>query len=138
MTIARLPTQHGVAGGRGRVVRTARAGIEAATGWTANQPLSGMRCLSRDAFDAVLPLAVGWGVETGLTIDALRRGLRVAEVDCDIQHRVTGKSFAASMHRAAQLRDVVRALAERGVLRDAAHAARESGGRRLSRSHRSE
>ena len=35
-----------------------------------------MRCLSRAAFDAASPLARGWGVEVGLTVDVLRAGLR--------------------------------------------------------------
>lgn len=116
MTIALLPAQHEVAGGRGRVVELARAGISRATGWTATQPLSGIRCLSRRAFETGLPLAAGWGVETALTIDLLRRGLRVEEVPCDLQHRVTLDDLPGRLHRAAQYRDVVRALAVRGVV----------------------
>lgn len=116
MTIALLPAQHQVAGGRGRVVELARAGIWRATGWTATQPLSGIRCLSRPAFEAALPLAAGWGVETALTIDLLRRGLRVEEVACDLEHRVTVDDLPGRLHRAAQYRDVVRALAVRGVI----------------------
>lgn len=116
MTIALLPTQHEVAGGRGRAVELARAGISRATNWPATQPLSGIRCLSRPAFEAALPLAAGWGVEVALTIDLLRRGLRVEEIACDLQHRVSGDDLAGRMHRAAQYRDVARALAVRGVV----------------------
>jgi len=116
MTIALLPPQQEVAGGRGRVVELARAGISRATGWSATQPLSGIRCLSRRAFETALPLAAGWGVETALTIDLLRRGLRVEEVACELQHRVTLDDLPGRLHRAAQYRDVVRALAVRGVI----------------------
>ncbi|CAN5811810.1 hypothetical protein BH18ACT7_BH18ACT7_23270 [soil metagenome] len=116
MTIALLPPQHEVAGGRGRVVELATAGISRATGWVATQPLSGIRCLSRRAFETALPLAAGWGVETALTIDLMRRGLRVEEVACDLQHRVTLDDLPGRLHRAAQYRDVVRALAVRGVI----------------------
>ena len=77
-------------GGRGFVVRLAREGVERATGWTPTQPLSGMRCITPGAFAAVQPLARGWGVEVGLTIDVLRSGRRVVEVPCDLHHRVTG------------------------------------------------
>ncbi|HEX8971958.1 glycosyltransferase family 2 protein, partial [Oryzihumus sp.] len=52
MTIAILPPQKQAGGGRGFVVRLARKGIHDLTGWQATQPLSGMRCLSRTAFDA--------------------------------------------------------------------------------------
>ncbi|PIE26044.1 MAG: glycosyl transferase family 2 [Micrococcales bacterium] len=123
MSIALLPAQQTPGGGRGRVVRTARAGIEAATGWRATQPLSGMRCLRRDALADALPLAPGWGVETALTIDLLRAGRTVREVPCQLQHRVSPDTLAGARHRAAQLRDVVAALAARGVARQAVASA---------------
>lgn len=115
-TIAVLPPQSSPGGGRGFVVRLARDGIARATGWQATQPLSGMRCLSRPAFDAVRPLARGWGVETGMTIDLLRAGFRVVEVPCELHHRVTGTDWRAQLHRAGQYRDVALALALRGAL----------------------
>ena len=113
LAIAVLPAQHAAGGGRGFVVRLARAGIVRATGWTPTQPLSGMRCLTREAFRAACPLARGWGVETGMTIDLLRRGYRVLEVPCDLQHRVTGTDLRSQLHRARQYRDVALALAVR-------------------------
>lgn len=115
MTIAVLPAQATAGGGRGLVVDLSRRGIERATGWTATQPLSGMRCLTREAFEAARPLARGWGVETALTIDLLRAGFRVTEVPCELQHRVSGTDLSAQLHRAAQYRDVARALASRRV-----------------------
>lgn len=117
MTIAVLPPQGTPGGGRGFVVRLAREGVVRATGWTPTQPLSGMRCLSRDAFEAAVPLAKGWGVEVGLTIDLLQQGFRVVEVPCDLHHRVTGKDLGAQLHRARQYRDVWRALAVRRLRR---------------------
>jgi glycosyltransferase involved in cell wall biosynthesis len=113
MTVAILPPQRQVGGGRGFVVRLARDGIRKATGFAPAQPLSGMRCLTREAFEAARPLAGGWGVEVGLTIDVLRGGYRLQEVPCDLHHRVTGRDLGAQLHRAAQYRDVARALAVR-------------------------
>ncbi|MGI8947809.1 MAG: glycosyltransferase family 2 protein [Ornithinimicrobium sp.] len=113
MTIAVLPPQDRAGGGFGFVVRPARDGIRELTGWEAAQPLSGMRCLTRDAFDAAMPLARGWGVEVGLTIDVLRSGGRVLEVPCALRHRVTGRGWRAQVHRARQYRDVRRALGAR-------------------------
>ena len=113
MTIAVLPTQKTAGGGRGFVVGLARGGIERLTGWTPTQPLSGMRCLTRQAYDAAQPLAHGWGVEVGLTVDVLRRGMTTEEVPCDLHHRVTGTSLHDQLHRVAQYRDVWRALAYR-------------------------
>ncbi len=117
MTIAILPPQKRSGGGFGFVVGLAKKGIAELTGFEATQPLSGMRCLSREAFEAALPFAAGWGVETAMTIDVLDAGLRVEEIECDLHHRVTGKDLKAQLHRAAQYRDVLRALTVRRARR---------------------
>jgi glycosyl transferase family 2 len=117
MTIATLPPQKTAGGGHGFVVRLARKGIEDLTGYVAHQPLSGMRCISRRAFDAASPLARGWGVEVGLTVDVLMAGLRVEEVPCELQHRVSGADWRGQVHRAKQYRDVALALARRRARR---------------------
>ena len=117
MTIATLPPQKAAGGGHGFVVRLARKGIEQLTGFSAVQPLSGMRCISRAAFDAATPLARGWGVEVGLTVDVLLAGLRVEEVPCELHHRVSGKDWRGQLHRARQYRDVALALARRRARR---------------------
>jgi len=119
LAIAVLPPQSRPGGGRGFVVRLARRGIVQATGWTATQPLSGMRCLTREAFEAARPLAHGWGVETAMTIDLLTAGYRVVEVSCDLQHRVTGADWRGQVHRLRQYRDVARGLAVRRARRAA-------------------
>ncbi|MEV5573514.1 glycosyltransferase family 2 protein [Spirillospora sp. NPDC052269] len=100
-------------GGHGFVVRLSRDGIRRATGWTPTQPLNGQRCLTRAAFEAARPLAAGFGVETGLTIDLLHKGFRVTEVEVPLAHRATGTDWHAQVHRARQFRDVARALAVR-------------------------
>jgi len=112
MTIAVFSTTVKL-GGHGLVVGLSGAGIRRATGWRPAQPLNGQRCLTRTAFEAARPLAPGWGVETGLTIDLLRRGLRVTEVQVDLAHRATGTGLRAQLHRARQLAGVARALAVR-------------------------
>jgi hypothetical protein len=117
MTIATLPPQKTAGGGHGFVVRLARKGIEDLTGFVAQQPLSGMRCISRQAFDAASPLARGWGVEVGLTVDVLLAGLRVEEVPCELHHRVSGSDWRGQVHRAKQYRDVALALARRRARR---------------------
>lgn len=107
--IAVLPKQAG-AGGRGLVTGLARKAISALTGWSPTQPLSGQRCMTREAFDAARPLARGWGVETAMTIDILVAGLTVQEVPCDLRHRVTSNDMSGNLHRAAQYRDVALAV----------------------------
>lgn len=107
-------------GGHGLVVGLAGAGIERTTGWRPAEPLNGQRCLTRAAFEAARPLAPGWGAETGLTIDLLRRGMRIAEVEVPLAHRATGNDMRSQLHRARQLADVARALAVRQPWRQAA------------------
>ncbi|MCG7443942.1 glycosyltransferase [Dermabacter vaginalis] len=115
MAIAILPAQEGAAG-MGLVVKTARNGIRKATGFETVQPLSGTRCITRETWDAVQPLADGWGVETGLTIDALHKGFWVKEIPAELTHRATGKDLRSQLHRASQLKDVMRALSKRRSL----------------------
>lgn len=112
MSIAVLPPQAG-AGGRGIVTGLSRKAIQRATGWAPTQPLSGQRCMTREAFDAATPLARGWGVETGMTIDVLMQGFAVVEVPCDLRHRPSGNDLRGQLHRAAQYRDVAMAVAAR-------------------------
>ncbi|WP_182873080.1 glycosyltransferase family 2 protein [Microbispora sp. H10670] len=112
MTIATFATRVKL-GGHGIVVRVARDGIKRLTGWEATQPLNGQRCLTRDAFEAARPLAHGFGVETGMTVDLLRKGFRVVEVEVEMSHRATGTDWRSQVHRARQLRDVGLALAAR-------------------------
>jgi hypothetical protein len=116
VAIALIPPQAG-AGGHGFVVGAARRAIHSMTGWTPTQPLSGMRCVTREAFEAATPLARGWGVEVGMTIDLLRRGYVAVEIPCELRHRPSGKDFKGQMHRAAQYRDVQVAISARRVRR---------------------
>jgi len=120
------------AGGHGFVIGLSGAGIRRATGWAPAQPLNGQRCLTRAAFEAARPLAAGWGVETGLTIDLLRQGFRVTEVEVPMAHRATGTDWHAQLHRARQFAGVARALAVRDPRAQAArralhHTARPAG-----------
>lgn len=99
------------------MVGAARKAISSLTGWAPTQPLSGMRCLTREAFEAATPLARGWGVETGMTIDLLSQGYVAVEVPCDLKHRPSGKDWKGQLHRAAQYRDVKMAIGARRLRR---------------------
>jgi hypothetical protein len=121
------------AGGHGFVVALSGSGIRRATGWLPAQPLNGQRCLTRAAFEAARPLAPGWGVETGMTIDLLRLGLRVSEVEVPMAHRATGGDWHAQLHRARQFAGVAWALA----VREPAVQTRVAKARRALRQSRS-
>jgi Glycosyl transferase family 2 len=96
-----------VGGGFGIVKRFAHEVIRLRTGFEAREPLSGQRRLSERARAACFPLAPGFGCELRMTIDALRAGLQVEEVDVDLEHRATGRDAAGFAHRSRQLLDAL-------------------------------
>ena len=116
-------------GGFGFVTAASGSGIARATGWRPAQPLNGQRCLTRPTFEAALPLAAGWGIETGLTIDLIRQGMRIMEVEVPLAHRATGNDWRSQLHRAQQLAGVARALAAREPATRRARRARASRAR---------
>jgi hypothetical protein len=97
-------------GGFGIAKRVARELIRLRTGFVAREPLSGQRLLSARARAAAFPLAPGFGCELRMTIDVLRAGLAVEEVDVDLEHRETGRDLAGFAHRGRQLLDALLAV----------------------------
>ena len=96
-----------VGGGFGIAKRMARELIRLQTGFTAREPLSGQRRLSERARAACFPLAPGFGCELRMTVDALRAGLTVEEVELDLDHRPTGRDAGGFAHRGRQLLDAL-------------------------------
>jgi hypothetical protein len=102
-------------GGFGLAKGVARSLIGLACGFQATEPLSGQRALSARARAACFPVAAGFGVETRLTVDAVRAGLTVRELELDLGHRATGRDVAGFTHRARQLRDILLAFGPTGT-----------------------
>ena len=103
-------------GGFGIVKRFAARSIRALSGWETRAPLSGQRALTSYALAAVRPLAPGFGLEVGMTIDAVRSGLRVVEIPGDgLPHRPTGRGPRGFAHRARHGADLVAAVVARAV-----------------------
>jgi hypothetical protein len=101
-------------GGFGIAKEAARRLIRLASGFEAREPLSGQRYLTRGAREAVFPVAAGFGVETAMTVDAVRAGLAVEERELPLEHRPTGRDVGGFLHRGRQLRDLVLALGPQG------------------------
>ena len=102
-----------VGGGVGAAVAFARWAIERRCGFRPTAPISGQRAMRAEVLRAVLPLARGYGAELGMTIDAVRAGYRVREIELHLSHRATGRTPSGFLHRARQLRDFVRAERDR-------------------------
>ncbi len=98
---------HGRGGGLGLAKGTGRALIRLLGGLETTEPLSGQRAYSARARAAVFPLAPGFGCEVRATIDAARAGLRVEEVELDLEHRATGRDLAGFAHRGRQLLELL-------------------------------
>jgi hypothetical protein len=116
LAIADLPAQQG-AGGFGVAMGLARRGMARATGRHLAEPLSGQRAVRWEALPALLPFAPGFGVEVAMTMDALRAGLRVVEIEVDLHHNATGKDLSGLLHRARQARAIARELTRRRAWR---------------------
>jgi hypothetical protein len=76
-------------------------------------PISGQRAMRADVLRDVLPFAKGFGMETGMTIDAIRAGHRVREIELDLEHRATGRTLGGFAHRGRQAADILRAYLAR-------------------------
>jgi glycosyltransferase involved in cell wall biosynthesis len=100
-------------GGFGITLNFARWAIERRCGYRATAALSGQRAMRAAVLRDVLPLAPGFGMETAMTIDAVRAGYTVGEVELDLEHRATGRNLAGFLHRGRQLLDIARAYLSR-------------------------
>jgi glycosyltransferase involved in cell wall biosynthesis len=102
-------------GGIGLALGFARWAIFRRCGLSTVAPISGQRALCARALLDVLPFADGFGMEIGMTIDAVRAGHRVAEIELELTHRSSGRTPAGFAHRARQLMDFVRVYWARRV-----------------------
>jgi Glycosyl transferase family 2 len=94
-------------GGFGIAKHAARALVRALSGFEAREPLSGQRALSPAARAACFPTAPGFGCEVRMTIDAVRAGLGVKELELPLSHRPSGRDAAGFVHRGRQLVEAV-------------------------------
>ena len=95
-------------GGFGLAVGFARWAIRDLTGLELRAPISGQRALRGSSLELLLPFADGFGMETGMTIDAARAGLVVKEIEIDLEHRATTRSLSGFAHRGRQLANFAR------------------------------
>jgi glycosyltransferase involved in cell wall biosynthesis len=111
MAIAAFAQRRG--GGFGLALGYARWAVRRCCRVRLSAPISGQRALKARVLRDVIPFADGFGMELGMTIDALRAGYRLAEIELDLSHRATGRTPRGFAHRARQLRDFVRAYRAR-------------------------
>ncbi len=103
-----------IGGGFGIALGFARWAIRHRCGLETTAPISGQRAMRVEVLRATLPFARGYGMEVGMTIDAVRAGHRLREYELDLSHRATGRSAAGFLHRGRQLRDFARVYFVKG------------------------
>jgi glycosyltransferase involved in cell wall biosynthesis len=113
MAIAVLPAPP--TGGFGLMKRLAGTMIRLIAGMAPEEPLSGQRAVTGRCLRACRPLASGFGVEVGLTVDAARLGFRIREIPLPLEHRYTRKDLGGFLHRGRQGLDAIRAAAPRAL-----------------------
>jgi glycosyltransferase involved in cell wall biosynthesis len=104
---------HRVGGGFGFALGFARWAIRRHCGLVTEAPISGQRAMRVEVLRATLPFAPSYGMEIGMTIDAVRAGFGLREYELDLEHRATGRDLAGYIHRARQLRDFARVYRSR-------------------------
>jgi glycosyltransferase involved in cell wall biosynthesis len=104
---------HRVGGGFGLALGFAHWAIRRLCGADTQAPISGQRALRAEVLRATLPFAPGYGMEIGMTVDAVRAGYRLREYELDLEHRATGRDLRGFLHRGQQLRDFARVVVSR-------------------------
>ena len=100
-------------GGFGVALGFARWVIRRLCGIETSAPISGQRAMRVEVLRATLPFARGYGMEVGMTVDAVRAGYRLREYELDLSHRASGRTLAGFAHRARQLVDFSRVYLSR-------------------------
>ena len=106
-----------VGGGFGLALGFAHWAIRRLCGAETEAPISGQRAMRAEVLRATLPFAKGYGMEIGMTVDAVRAGYRLGEYELDLAHRATGRNLTGFLHRARQLRDFFAVFSSRARAR---------------------
>ncbi|WP_338461339.1 glycosyltransferase family 2 protein [Brevibacillus borstelensis] len=109
MAVAVLPALRRKVG-LGLAKGLARGGIRALTGFSSEAPLSGQRAVKRQVLERIGQLEGGFGIEVGLTIEALRCGYRLTEVPVPFTHRQTENDWTGYRHRGKEFVEIGKAL----------------------------
>lgn len=113
LSIAIMSAPAGHKGGFGFVMKLSRWAIRKFGGEVVTAPLSGQRAFRRELIESIGGFESGFGVETAMTIDALRKGYRVVEVPLPLTHRVSGRNWAGFRHRGRQFWDILKVVRKR-------------------------
>lgn len=116
VVIARFPMTPG-GGGFGLVRGLAHKGLNILTGQSLSSVLSGQRAFLRNELSPDFFDYQGFGIEFGMAVDILNKGIRIKEVDVNMRHRTTGKNWIGFRHRFRQFCDIFSVLSRKLINR---------------------
>lgn len=94
-------------GGFGLVKNLANKGVFYYTGKNITSTLSGQRVYNRKVIDSIDYIPNRFGIEVAMTIEALRKGFTIKEVDVEMTHRETERNLEGFIHRGKQFFNVL-------------------------------
>jgi glycosyltransferase involved in cell wall biosynthesis len=104
LAVAKFARSEG--GGFGVALGYAQRKIEELTGgFVATAPISGQRAMRASTLSDLIPFADGYGMELGMTVDAIGAGYVVKEFELPLEHRATYRTVGGFLHRARQQLD---------------------------------
>ncbi|AIS52398.1 glycosyl transferase family 2 [Thermoanaerobacter kivui] len=109
VTIAKFPKTN-VKTGFGFVRTLAKKGVKYFTGYEIESSLSGQRAFKKKVLDDLKTFYKGYGIEVGMTIDILKKGYRIKEIEVEMTHSVTGRDLKGFIHRGKQFWDILKVL----------------------------
>lgn len=114
VTIARFKSPK-IKGGFGLVRSLAKYGVKYFTNVEIDSSLSGQRAFKSEVLRNINYLPNQYGVEVSMTIDILKFGYSIKEVDVEMTHRETGRNIRGFIHRGRQFYQIFFTLLNKGL-----------------------
>lgn len=114
VTIAKFPKSK-KKGGFGLVKLLAKNGVKYFTNKELDCSLSGQRAFKSKVLRSIDKIPYKYGVEVGMTIDILKAGFVIKEVEVDMCHRETGRDLRGFIHRGKQFYQILWTLILQGL-----------------------
>ncbi|HLR34366.1 MAG TPA: glycosyltransferase family 2 protein [Tissierellales bacterium] len=116
VTIAKFPPAK-KKGGFGFVKKLAKNGIKYYTGTEINSGLSGQRVYKREVIEDINNIPDTFGIEVAMTVETLRKGYSIKEVDVNMTHDETERDIKGFYHRGKQFLNILWTLIKLGIRR---------------------
>ncbi|QSZ26494.1 glycosyltransferase family 2 protein [Aceticella autotrophica] len=117
VTVAKFPKIN-IKSGFGVVKKLAKKGVKALTGCEFESALSGQRAFKKEVLEGIKKFHKGYGIEVGMTIDILKKGYKIKEVEVNMTHAVTLRDIKGFIHRGRQFFDILKVLLYKSIKKD--------------------